>query len=258
VGTGIAWPFRRIRDLVQGEPVPVLESYREAEWSAMLSAVESVYDRLTLLAELGNALLQPRLQALLSGTSRTEILRRLRETHREVNFEAELKTLVDEDLKTFRTDNPNAYEMFRKLDVAAAAARPATSVVLFVTGFGPVGHAITPVFADAAVQGMVHFAGDVAGGTVAAAVGETVLSSGAGTSIGYFEAKFRRLQTAFTARRAAWLAEILQKHLLGSMPRDLQDAAIVVDRGEFRELEAATQAVSRCRGLGEPAAAESS
>jgi len=249
VGNGIAWPFRKVRDFVQGEPVPVLESHREREWSAMLTAVESVYDRLTLLAELGNALLQPRLQALLSGTSRTDILRRLREAHREVDFAAELRSLVDAELKNFREDNPNAYEMFRKLDVVAAAARPATSVVLFVTGFGPVGHAITPVFADAAVQGVVHFAGDVAGGTVAAAVGETVLSTGAGTSIGYFETKFRRLQTAFTGRRAAWLADILQANLLGSMPRELQDAARVVDGVEFCELESALQRLSRSRGL---------
>jgi hypothetical protein len=117
-------------------------------------------------------------------------------------------------------------------------------VVLFVTGFGPIGHAITPVFADAAVQGVVHFAGDVAGGTVAAAVGETVLSSGAGTSVGYFEARFRRLQNLFAARRAAWLAQNIQERLLGTLPQGLQNAAEVIHSEPFRRLEGALESLA--------------
>lgn len=244
LGESIAWPFRKARTLIQGEQKPLLDSYREQEWSAILTTVESVYDRLNFLAELGNDLLQPRLRELLSGTSRAEVLNQIRSAHHEVDFAADLHELVDAELRTFRTDRPDAYEMFRKLDAVAAAARPATSVILFVTGFGPVGHAITPVFADAAVQGVVHFAGDVAGGTMAAAVGETMLSSGTGTSVAYVEARFRKLQTTFTARRAAWLASHLQQALLGSMPADLHRAASFLDSPEYREVRDALGALS--------------
>ncbi|HVJ67975.1 MAG TPA: hypothetical protein VM510_08330, partial [Caulifigura sp.] len=230
--------------VIQGPPVPVVEQYREREWTAVLTAVESVYDRLTMLAELGNPLLAPRLREMLAGTSRSDLLNRLRTAHQAIDFESELRNFVDSELKTFRTDSPAAYEAVRRLDVVAAAARPATSVILFVTGFGPVGHAITPVFTDAAVQGVMHFAGDVAGGTVAAAVGETVLSAGAGTSVGYFEARFRRLENAFTQKRAAWLAGVLQQSLLGTLPQDLQGAAGVTSTLEFKELEAAIAALT--------------
>jgi hypothetical protein len=210
--------------------------------------VESVYDRLTMLAELGNPLLQPRLKAMLAGSSRVELLARLRAAHQAIDFEAELRQLVDSELRTFRSDSPSAYEAVRKLDVLAAAARPATSVILFVSGFGPVGHAITPAFTDAAVQGVMHFAGDVAGGTVAAAVGETVLSAGTGTSVGYFEARFRKLENSFTQKRAAWLATLLQQALLGSVPQDLQAAASATQSSEFRELERAVGDLAAIEG----------
>jgi hypothetical protein len=248
LGNSIAWPFVKLKDVIQGPSVPLLESYREREWTAILTAVESVYDRLTMLAELGNPLLQPRLKTMLAGSSRVDLLAKLRGAHQAIDFEAELRDLVDSELRNFRTDSPAAYDAVRKLDIVAAAARPATSVILFVTGFGPVGHAITPAFTDAAMQGVMHFAGDVAGGTVAAAVGETVLSAGTGTSVGYFEARFRKLENAFTQKRAAWLATLLQQALLGTVPQDLQAAASVTGSPEFRELE---------RAVGDLAAMES-
>ncbi|MBX3443084.1 MAG: 50S ribosome-binding GTPase [Planctomyces sp.] len=248
VGAGISWPFQKLKVLVKGEPRPLFDAYREREWSGILSAVSAVYDRLTMLAELGNELLQPRLQEILNGTSRTQVLDELKRVHRDVRFEEELRLLVDDELKTFRSDSPNAYELFRKVDMAAAAARPVTSVALFVVGFGPVGHAVTPIFADAAMQGVVHIAGDVVGGTVAGAVGETVLSSGAGTSVGYFEARFRGLQTRYAAQRAAWLAGQLQRTLLGSMPGDLQQAASTTTSEEYRRVQQALERLQRMPG----------
>ncbi len=66
-----------------------------------------------------------------------------------------------------------------------------------------------------------------------------MLSAGTGTSVGYFEARFRRLENAFTQQRAAWLAGLLQQTLLGTLPQDLQAAAGVTMSAPFRELEAA-------------------
>ncbi|MBX3439192.1 MAG: 50S ribosome-binding GTPase [Planctomycetaceae bacterium] len=225
LGRGLTWPVRFVRDRWQPDAVPPLERYRQQEWSAILDAVEKVYSKLTWMRELGNPLLRPRLESLLSGTSRAQLLHQLEDVHRQVDLEAELSDLVAREMGSFRTDSPQSFEFFRKLDSVAAAARPATSVVLFVTGFGPVGHAVTPVLADTALQSLVHVVGDVAGGTVAAAVGETALSGTAGTSVGYLEARFRKLHMAFTARRAAWLAGQLKHLLLGTLPEEMQSAA---------------------------------
>lgn len=237
VGRGLTWPFRAARDSFQGPPESPFEQYRAREWTVVLEAVEKVYQKLTWLAELGNELLRPRLQQILGGANRVALLETLQQAHRRLDLEGELRDLVAAELCQFQLDSPRYYDFFRKLDSVAAAARPATSVILFMTGFGPVGDALMPVFAQSAIQGVVHVAGDVAGGTVAAAVGETVLSEGAAQSVGYLEARFRRLHAAFTARRANWLAALLQEHVLGSLPNELSAAAGLARSAEYDRVQ---------------------
>ena len=50
---------------------------------------------------------------------------------------------------------------------------------------------------------------------------------------GYLEAKFRRLHEGFAAQRATWLADLLNEHLLGSLPTDVQAAAAIPDSDPF-------------------------
>lgn len=245
LGKGLTWPVRFVRERWQDEALSPLERYRRQEWAAILDAVEKVYKKLTWMQELGNPLLRPRLEQLLSGTSRAELLQTIEREHEQVDLEEELRELVNREMATFRTDSPQSFEFFRRLDSIAAAARPATSVVLFVTGFGPVGHAVTPVLADTALQSLIHVAGDVAGGTVAAAVGETAISGTASTSVGYLEARFRKLHVAFTAHRAAWLARLLKEHLLGTLPEELQRAAEIGGGNELARVRELTHEINR-------------
>ncbi len=241
VGRGLAWPVRVARQHWQGETLPPLERYQQQEWSAILDAVEKVYSKLTWMRELGNPLLRPRLDAMLGGTSRAELLEAIERAHQQVDLGADLRELVAREMGTFRSENPQSFEFFRRLDGVAAAARPATSVVLFVTGFGPVGHAVTPLLADTAMQSLVHVVGDVAGGTVAAAVGETAISGTTSTSVGYLEARFRKLHVAFTAQRAVWLAGLLKEQLLGTLPEDLQQAAKIGQGAELHRVRELTR-----------------
>lgn len=244
VGRGLMWPVRKVTERIQGETRTPLEIYRDREWTAILDVIQRVFEKLTFISELGNELLRPRLLELLSGTSRAGLVNLLRRAHDTIDFPKDLEEVVSSDLSGFREESPQYYEMFRRIDTLAAAARPATSVVLFVTGFGPIGHAIAPAVADTAMQGMLHVAGDVAGGTVAAAVGETVLSGGASTGAGYLEARFRRLHMAFTERRAAWLAGLIQQHLLGTLPEELAAAATIDQSPEFAAAEEAIRRFS--------------
>jgi hypothetical protein len=217
--------------------------YRQQEWSAILTAVERVFDKLTFLAHLGNDVLRPRLEAVMSGTSRSQLLQSIHAAHAQVNLEQALEQLVSEGLAGFREESPRHYEFFRRLDLLAAAARPVTSVVLFVTGFAPVGHALTPVLTDTAFQGVVHVAGDVAGGTIAAAIGDAVISEGASTGVGYLEAKFRRLHAAFAGKRAAWLADLLNTHLLGTLPDEIRQAASLPASDAARDVRSCVEQV---------------
>ena len=212
VGRGLLWPVRAAQGYVRGETKTPLERYREQEWEAILVAVEKVYDKLTWMSEIGNPLLRPRLDEILSGTSRSQLLRTIEAAHREVNLESGLHELVAEQLGGFREESPQYYEFFRKLDALAAAARPATSVVLFIAG-GPMGHALT----EAAGQSVVQVAGEVAGGTVAAAVGETAISGTTASGVGYLEARFRRLHVALH-RGAGRLARATAEGSICSAP----------------------------------------
>ena len=116
-------------------------------------------------------------------------------------------------------------------------ARPATSVALFVVGFGPLGNAAATAATDAAMQSALHVAGDVAGGTVAATLGESAISQSTATGAGYLESKFRNLQDRFAVQRAGWLAEQLERLLLGDLTRQLGFAARTPQSDAFQEIE---------------------
>ena len=229
IGSGLMKPLQYVAHRLHWEAAEPWQEYRQKEWSAAVTAVEKVFDKLTFLSQLGNDLLKPRLQAILSGVSREQLLQTLRESHERVDLPQELAQLVASELAQFREESPHYYELFQKLDVVAAAVRPATSVVLFMTGFGPLSHAVAPAVTDTALQSVLHVAGDFAGGTMAAAVGDSVLSTGASNSAGYLEARFRRLHATFTARRAAWLADLLKTHVLGSLPEELHQTASLME-----------------------------
>ena len=237
VGQGIIWPVKAARDVIQGKPASPWEAYRRQEWSAILTTVERIYERLTFMSEMGNSVLRERLERLLNGTSRSALLSKLETAHRAVNLDEELEEVVRRQLSSFREESPRHFNMVRRIDMAAAAARPLTSVALFITGIP---------LPDFAATGVMHVASDVLGGTITAAVGETVISEGAATGSGYLEAKLRQLHAAFTARRGAWLWGLLNEELLGTLGAEIQQAAGLPQSAAYRETEGV---IRELRGL---------
>ena len=239
VGEAIAYPFKLLRGGTSDAAQSLLQTYRRSEWEAVLQVLERTLDRLTWLRDLGNPLLGPRLERILSGTSRAALIEKVRRDHEDVDFEQGLRGLIDEELASFKEDSPRYYRMFRRIDDAAAAARPAVSVMLFMTGAGPVGDLVAPVIADSAMQGVLHVAGDAVGGTVATTVGDKVITEGASTGAGYLEAQFRKLHTRFAQQRAGWMASQLETHLFQSLPSELTAAAEIGSREEVRNVQRA-------------------
>ena len=230
VGSGLLKPFSMLRNRWQTDRTSPVEQYRQREWQTILDTVESVYERLRWFAELGNPLLQPRIEKLLGGKSRVEMLELLKTRHDLMDLEHEVRDLVAAEMEAFRKDNPKPYLFMKWIDHGAAAVRPVTSVCLFVTGFGPAGHAVHQVAASTALQ----FAVDIAGGTVSAVAGESAISGAASTGAGFFEARFRRLHARFAAKRAGWLARMLKDHLFGDLPEELQSAIAVPQSESFQ------------------------
>lgn len=236
LGRGLVWPFRWVTRQFAEEQRPPMEIYREREWSAILETIEKAYDHLAHMSEYKNEVLARRLKEVLGGRSRAELLERLRAAHAEVDLEEELERLVDVEMDAFQRDSPKFYSFLKRIDQAAAVVRPATSVVLFIVGFGPAGNAAAQVVTDSAIQTAVHLVGDVTGGTVAAAVGDTALSGTAASGMGYIEAKFRRLQETYTARRVEWLLSKLEEHLWGTLLADLRAGALLAEGEAYRQV----------------------
>lgn len=229
IGTGVLWPIRYIQSLRTEEKRPPMELYRDQEWSVVLQTIERIYDRLTLVSELGNELLTNRLKVLLNGTSREQLLKTLHQEHAEFDFTAQLQELINSEMAFFKNESPQYYTFLKQLDRVGAVARPALSVGLFFVGFGAVGDAGTQLVTNTMIQSVVNVAGDVAGGAAATTVGETAVSSTAATGMGYLEAKFRRFHAVFAQQRTEWLATAVREHLLKTLPEELKSAVDLPD-----------------------------
>lgn len=244
LGRGVTFPFVWARNRISGEPADPLETYRRQEWETIVEAIGRLYDGLTQLSLLGNELLRPRLETVLAGKSRSELLETVTSEFNDLDLAAELEQLVAAQMHTFREDSPQMYAFLKRLDSVAAAARPLTSVIFFFAGGGPVGEAVAPMVGGVATQAAVHIVGDIAGGTGAVVIGEAAVT---GTSEGlrYLEAKFRQLQAGFTARRVSWFSALLRTHLLGSLQDELQTAASLPESESFQKVQSAIEDLQR-------------
>jgi hypothetical protein len=235
VGTGIAWPFRKARDLMLGEGPQPLEVYRKQEWSVVLKAVEELFEKLTWMSDTGSQLLKPHFETLLAGASRAQILELLKKEHEQADLATELVDVVNYKMQAFQAASPEVYKFYKQLNQISAAVRPAISVALFTMGAGPAGELVAPFVSHVAAHSIVTIAADFAGGTATAVAGETAVARAAGHGAGYLQAKFQAVQAAFATRRVEWLVKLLKSHLLGELPERLQAAAGVPRTEAFRE-----------------------
>ena len=244
VGTGVTWPFRIARDAIQGEPVPPMDKYREAEWSAVLTTVEELFDKLHWMADTGNRMVKPRIEKILHASARSDLLDVLRREHAAVDFETELRDTIAAEMETFSADSPDLFKFYKQLNNVSAVVRPMTSIVLFSLGMGPAGETVAPLVTTTATNMVVHVVTDVAGGTAAAVAGDAAISGAASTSAGMLQAWFHRLHSVFTQRRVNWLTGLIRAHLLGTLPDDIKAAAELQKCEEYSRLHLALQELS--------------
>ncbi|MEX1231968.1 MAG: GTPase domain-containing protein [Planctomycetaceae bacterium] len=87
VGTGLSWPYRFAREKLAGKAPPPMDFYRQQEWSIILETVDKIFKQLNWICELGHPLLRPRLEALLTGTNRSDVVNYLRKQHETVDLQ---------------------------------------------------------------------------------------------------------------------------------------------------------------------------
>ena len=237
LGQGLTWPVRSLQQMLRPSVDP-LEAFRRQEQEAILLAVEKMLDELDRLSQVGNDRLRPQLQELLSGNARQRLLERVAHAHEGLPaVDDDYRTFLRAELDAWEVSNPRAVRFIRSLDHVAAVARPAITVLLFVSGWHLAG--------DLAGQAVAHAAGHTVGqlaqeAAIAGGItggGEVLVST---TSEGVSQAAgrlFSRLQTRYAQQRAAWLAGWLEHELLGSLLTHLRSGAEVPASRTFQEVE---------------------
>jgi len=248
IGQGVSWPVIAAWRAANGPPADPLATFRARERDAIVEAVEKLLDELDRLRRVGNETLRPRLEALLSGSSRAALLERIETAHAQLPaVDDDYRATLRAELDRWGGDNPRAVSFLQSLDHATAIARPAITVVLLVTG--------TFVGSEVVGQTALHLAGHTAGNLAAEAaiaggitVGGEAVVTATGEGVRQAAARlFRRLQTSYAESRAAWLAGWLDRELLGGLLADLRRGAEAQRSPAFREVTAAL-AVLRASG----------
>lgn len=225
---------------------PPADDFSLRELDAILMAVERLVDELDRLARVGNATLRPRLERRLRGAARAELLAHVRAAHDQLPaIDEDYRRFLREELDRWGDANPRAVGFLRSLDNVLAFARPAITVTLFVSGLTVAGGVVH----EAAVQAAGHTAGQLA--TEAAITGGIAVGGEAiveTTGHGLRQAAgqlFRTLQDRYAQSRAAWLAQWIERELLGDILAELRRGAELAHSPAFQQAE---QALALLRG----------
>jgi hypothetical protein len=248
LGQGVMWPIKKVWEMTSPGGVEPLAAFQHREREAIVLAVEKMLDELDRLAQVGSATLRPKLTALLGGAARQQLLQQVEAAHQQLPaVDDDYRTFLRTELDAWKSQSPQAHRILRALDHAAAFARPAITVLLFVSGW----HVAGDLAGQAAAQAAGHTIGQlaqeaaIAGGITGG--GEALVSS---TSEGVRQAAgrlFVRLQARYARQRAAWLAGWLERELLGKLLADLRQGAEIPRGNPFRELEESLAALRAVR-----------
>jgi hypothetical protein len=242
LGRSVTWPVRAAWGAVAGPSDEPLAAFQRQEREAIVLAVEKLLDELERLREVGNEILRPRLERLLTGHARAELLRRVEEAHAGLPaVDEDYRAFLRAELDGWKEANPRAVRFLQTLDHAAAVARPAITVSLFVSGWVLAGDLVGQATAHALGQTAGHLATEaaIAGGITGG--GEAVVGT-ATEGVRQAAARlFRRLQSRYAQERARWLAQWLECELLGDLLTELKRGAEVPEGEAFQSLEAAVE-----------------
>ncbi len=249
LGQHVTWPFRQVWKMASPAEVAPLAAFQTREREAIVLAVEKMLDELERLAQVGNDTLRPKLLALLGGTARQDLLARVDAAHRQLPaVDDDYRAFLRTELDAWKATRSGVVRFLRSLDHAAAIARPAITVLLFVSGWHVAGDLAGQAATHAAGHTLAQIAQEaaIAGGITGG--GEAIVSS---TSEGVRQAAgrlFLRLQARYAQQRAAWLAARLEQELLGDLLAQLRRGAEVPQAEPFLQVE---RILGALRGLEE-------
>ena len=221
VGGLVKVPLSALKRQFSGDPAPPLAEYRERELALFRRGAERLVGQLERLRET-EPTLRGRLDEILSGTSRGDLLAQLRTDHAGCDLHAELGEVTRAEMDALLSENKKAGRWLTALDTAAVVGRPALTVGLLGTGV---------IGTELAAAGVTVVA-DAVAGTAAAAAGEAA-GSGAGTLAARLNARVAKIEAKFALRRRAWFERWVQDRLLGPLVSEVGDAAALPQSAAF-------------------------
>ena len=227
IGGLVKVPLSALRRQFSGDPPPPLADYRARELALFRRGAERLVAQLERLKET-EPTLRPRLDAVLSGTSRGDLLAKLKEDHAACDLHAELAEVTRAEMDALLAENARTGRWLTALDTTAVIARPALTVGLL--GGGVIG-------TELAAAGVTVVA-DAVAGTAAAAVGEAA-GSGAGTLAARLNARVAKIEAKYALRRRAWFERWVRDRLLGPLVHEVGDAARLPKSAAFKAVRAA-------------------
>lgn len=245
LGQGVTWPVRKAWQYFQGVESDPIASFRRQEREAIVETIERLLAELDRLAEVGNDILRPRLRELLGGHARARLIERVQAAHAELpDLDEDYRDFLQTELSAWGRENPRAIWWLQSLDHVAAIARPAITVSLVVSGWVLAGDVVGHAAAQVAGDTMTHVATEAAitGGVTSG--GEALVSASGDAGMKQAAARlFRSLQTRYAEQRASWLADWLERELLGDLLAGLRRGAEIPRGPAMREAEEALLAL---------------
>lgn len=235
---------RRLWDQFR-EPTDAAEEFQQREHEVIVDAVSRLLDELDRLAAVGNDILRPRLQRILSGKNRQTLLAKIEAAHAQLPpVDDDYRRFLREELDRWSQKRPEVVRWLRWADNVGAVARPAVTVTLLVSGWGlagglvgQAGHAAGEALTEAAVT------------TGMTAAGETALAAGSEGMMHWAGRLFFTLQAEYARNRADWLAQWLEQNLLGELLGELQHAAELPQGDAFAAVERTLSEVAVTSGV---------
>lgn len=229
---------------VMGPADDPLAAFRAREKDTIVRGVERFLDDLERLGAVGNEILKPRVERLMGGKARAELLGRVQRSYDELPaLGQDYHEFVAQELNTWADENPSAVAILRSLDGASAVGRPAITVALVLSGVAWTGadhalvHAASGAIAELVKDTLITTTVTGGGEAVVAVAGESAKQAAARL--------FARLQSGYARLRARWLAGLLEQELLGELLAELRLGAEITLSPEFVAVDGAVRNLAR-------------
>jgi hypothetical protein len=245
LGDGLIWPVRQAWQAVAPPSENSRRTFQDIERDTVVSAVNQLLIEMQRLSRVGNDILSQRIEPLMTGGVRERLLKSVQEAHAKLEpVDDDYQAFLRGELADWAKNNPRALWALRSVDYVGAVARPAVTVTLAVSGWVFAGGLVQEAAVQAAGHTASHLATEVAitGGVTG---GGEALVSGANRGLRHAVAQlFGRLQTRYAEQRAGWLADWIEREMLGDLLEELRLGAQVARSDAMTQVVAAVKALS--------------